>query len=116
MSRLSVILFLLVTPTLLLAQTCDLEIQALRWIENADPIKDASNAVKSGNTKFMAVYGFTLYIPGIEGKSIKGAYDEDNYIAIEGTGDDLCSEEHVRLNIIASEYAKIYNQQLLGGK
>ena len=99
-----------------MAQTCDPEIQALQWVENADPIEDASKALARGNTKFMAVYGYALYIPGIEGNSIKKAYEKGNYIAIEGTGDDLCSEEHARLNIIASEYAKIYNQQLLGGE
>ncbi len=101
-------------PTFLLAQTCEDEINMLRWLETANATLDANRALKSGNTKLMAVYGYALHIPGIEGKQIKDAYIKGNYIAIEGTADDLCSEEHAKLNSLASEYAKIYNKTLLG--
>jgi len=100
-------------PPCLLAQTCDEEVQALRWLEKADATLNAREALKNGNQKLMAVYGFTLYIPGVEGKQAKSAYDDGNYIAIEGTTDALCSEEHGKLNSLALNYAESYNQVLL---
>ena len=60
--------------------------------------------------------GFSLQIPGINEHASNAIYQSKNYTIIEGTGDDLCSEEHERLNELAYSYASIYNQALLGGK
>ncbi len=64
--------------------------------------------------KFVAVHGFAMEIPGISEEMSYKAYSNNNYEAIEGTGDDLCSEEHARLNNLAKEYARIYNKTLVG--
>lgn len=65
----------------------------------------------------MAVYGYTLIFPGTESyQDANNAYIKGNYITIEGAGDDLCSEEHARLNNIAYEYAELYNKTILGIK
>ncbi|MCU7842933.1 MAG: hypothetical protein KZQ93_03745 [Candidatus Thiodiazotropha sp. (ex Monitilora ramsayi)] len=107
------VLLVFQTP-FVLAQTCQDEVQMLKWVENADPAKDAEKAIKSGNTKLIAVYGFALYFPGVDENQVTKAYETGDYILIEGTGDDLCSEEHARLNNIANEYAETYNKTISG--
>ena len=64
--------------------------------------------------KFVAVHGFAMEIPGIGEEESHRAYSSNNYEIIEGTGDDLCSEEHARLNKLARKYASIYNKALAG--
>jgi hypothetical protein len=102
------ILLVFCTPTVL-AQTCQDEVQILKWVENADPDKDAEKAIINGNAKFIAVYGFAIYFPGADAIQVANALETGDYIEIESTGDDLCSEEHARLNNIAIEYAETYN-------
>jgi len=86
----------------------------LSWLNSADPIEDAKTAIEKGNLEFAAVNGFAMEIPGIDEEESHRAYSDNNYETIEGTGDDLCSEEHARLNKLAREYASIYNKTLAG--
>jgi len=96
-----------------LAGDCEEMVQSLLWLESADPIIDAKTAIKDKDQRLMAVYGIALQIPGIEGASVREAYESGGHIAIEGTSDALCSDEHLRLNIIAEEYAIKYNKTIL---
>ena len=96
------------------AELCAGEIESLSWLDHADPVADAKSAIKSGNLKFRAIHGLALIIPGIEGAELKAAYKSRNYVAIEGTSDGVCSGEHERLNGVAWEYARLYNQTLIG--
>ena len=84
----------------------------LSWLRSADPISDAKTAIENNNKKYVAVYGFSIEIPGISEEESFEAYSNNNYEAIEGTGDDLCSEEHAELTNMAREYASNYNKTL----
>ena len=108
------IVILLFFHATLMAETCEQEIRSLEWVENANPETDVLAAIKIGDTRLMAVYGFTLMIPGVERQSRLAAHSKENHRAIEGTTDAFCSERHAELNELAWEYAKKYNQKLLG--
>lgn len=114
LSFLSVALLLLVSCSSKQANWCHETEEKLSWLINANPIADAKLAIKTGNTKFVAVRGFSIEILGISKKESFKAYSSNNYEAIDGTGDDLCSDEHQRLNNLAREYASTYNKTLAG--
>ncbi len=95
---------------------CDLEVAKLAWLVKADPVKDANTAINIGNRKYKAIYGFSLIFPCIEEDAGVNPYKTGAYEAIEGTSDNLCSEEHMRLNILAEEYACVYNKTILNAK
>jgi len=107
-----IVLILFFLNTSIFADTCDDRIALLLWLEEADANLDAKQALKSGDTKLMAVYGFALTIPGVTEEESAKAYKSKNYKAIEGTGDDLCSERHGELVIKANDYAVAYNKIL----
>ena len=96
-----------------LAEMCADEIQSLAWVRGANPVLDAQKAIQEGNLKFRAVYGFTVIVPGVNTKHRNKALEPQDYMPIEGTSDALCEGEHSDLNIIATEYAKKYNQVIL---
>ncbi|MDM5271782.1 hypothetical protein PGH07_06305 [Sulfurovum sp. zt1-1] len=112
MTRLFLCIPLLLLSPSLFAQTCEDKVHKLHWVENAEPRKDALIALTSGNIKLIAVYGYTLLMPGVEESKIANARKTGNFTVIEGTGDALCSDEYARLNRIAYKYAKIYNETL----
>lgn len=87
----------------------------LKWVEKANPTLDAKAALKNGDTRLMAIYGFALIIPGVDFNNYARYEKEYGYNPIEGTGDDLSGEEHARLNELATNYALEYNAIILGG-
>ena len=95
---------------------CQNEVEKLVWIELADPVVDAKIAIAEKNLKFMAVHGIAIDIPGLGKNDSSVAYSNNNYAAIEGTGDDLCSEKHAQLDNLATSYAKTYNQTIVEGR
>ncbi len=103
---------ILLIPTLSNAGWCEDEIEKMSWLKKAIPEADAKAAIKVGDTRLMATHGFALMIPGITDPALSVAIDNKNYRVIEGTGDDLCSEEHQNLNMKANEYAIRYNKTI----
>lgn len=90
-------------------------VEQLRWLYKADPGKDAKQAIAKGDFRLVAVYGYTLIIPGLNGDLSK--YEKLYGIrVIEGTSDVMQNEEHGKLNALASEYAKKYNRIILEQK
>ena len=83
----------------------------LEWLISANPMGDVETAIRSGNTKYAAVYGYTYMVPGMEAQESE-IIGSKNFFAIEGTSDDLCSENHAKLNDLAFKYAKKYNSLL----
>ena len=97
------------------ADWCSEDIEKLAWVASANAKQDALAALDSQNSKYMAVFGFTIIVPGVtDAESFKITTDK-NYTAIEGTGDALCSDEHAKLNQRAIEYATVYNQTIRAG-
>jgi hypothetical protein len=88
----------------------------LIWLESADAEKDAIESLKEGNTTYLAVQGFALALPGLsEEDALQILFASGNYKIIEGTSDVACSDKGFELNILASDYAEIYNQTIRRG-
>lgn len=104
--------FLTFVAGMCLAATCDDEVSKLIWLEYANPEIDAAAAVKEGNNQYIAVYGFTLIIPGLSNDEYIKARELENYKIIDGTTDSFCSERHHQLNQVAVEYATVYNRTI----
>lgn len=97
-------------------------IALLKWLNDADPVKDAHKAIEKGDCRLRAVYGEALEVPGFDfskgyNQELSGTY---NYFRtkyglnpIEGTSDVLFGAEHARLNKRAYEYALEYNRIIL---
>jgi len=83
-------------------------VRSLRWLDSADPHRDLNDSLARGDTRFVGVYGYTTVIPGVERS---GAF-RHGVRYLRGTSDALESREHARLNRLAFEYARRYNQML----
>lgn len=79
-------------------------------LEHADPIADCNKAVEAGDYRFVGISGYGLNVPGA-----KRGVDISKYgcRAIPGTNDVIQSNEHLRLQEVASEYAMLYNEHLV---
>ena len=87
-------------------------VDQLRWLYKANPEKDAKQAIAKGDFRLLAVYGYTLIVPGIKGDYTK--YKKTYGIhPIEGTSDFIQNKEHGKLNALASKYAEKYNRIIL---
>lgn len=112
-SRLSSVFLMILVPMFVNGDECAKDIAALKWLESANPKEDAESVLKLNNTKIIGVYGFIVFYPGID--CTEGCEVKNSYI-IEGTSDDLCNEEHDRLNSMAWSYAETFNKIITGNK
>ncbi len=89
------------------------KVALLKWIESADPIKDAQDALEINDHRLMAVYGFVLTIPGVQPDKYIQFKEFYGVKPIKGTSDHLANDEHVRLNKLAIAYSLEYNKIIL---
>jgi hypothetical protein len=82
-------------------------IQTLR-VDRAEA--DANAALRGNDRRLLAVYGFTLEVPGLSEGSAK---DGHALKPIDCTSDATISYRHERLNRNAIEYARRYNLEIL---
>lgn len=92
------------------AAVCCPETEQLSWLEAANPIADARSSFEAGDHKFRAVHSYTLMLPGLDANAEWSNKEAKNFLAIEGTSDHPCDP---KLNWAATEYAKIYNLEIL---
>lgn len=84
------------------------ELRSLKVDRAAD---DATLAFHSGNDQLLGIYGYSVEIPGL----VADPYQHVNETKmLEGTGDVFCTEEEKALNENARNYAKKYNETMLG--
>lgn len=76
---------------------------------------DAKEAVGVGNTELLAVYGYTVELPGTNMDATK-LPKGDRYFIIPGTSDAITSSQCGKWNDTARSYAAIYNRQVLAKK
>jgi hypothetical protein len=85
----------------------------LHWLDRADPERDFAQAWARGDTRFVGVYGFAANLPGVD-VPVYGALARQHGIRwLHGTSDIITSQEDLRLNRLAHQYAEKYNQLLL---
>jgi hypothetical protein len=89
------------------------EVSLLKWLDNADPERDARSALEKHDFRLRAVYGYALIVPGVDTSSY-GQYEKKyGFNPIMGTSDVRRSAEHARLNKRAYDYALRYNRTIL---
>lgn len=79
----------------------------------SNPYLDFFKSVKSNDFRFIAVMGYSLYIPGIKYNMYKKFIKKYKYKLIYGTSDCIMSESHNDMNDLSDEYAFIYNKLLI---
>jgi hypothetical protein len=85
--------------------------EELVGLQNADPIADCEAAVRKGDFRFLAMRGYSTYIPGMENDTNLATRPEA-FRVIEGTGDVIYGHEHARLQGCARDYARRYNCEM----
>jgi hypothetical protein len=84
----------------------------LEWLTHADPVHDCTAAWERGDHRFIGVYGFAPYTPGVP-KSATEIVKANGVRYLEGTSDAITSPEHGRAVAKATDYARRYNTGLL---
>lgn len=85
------------------------EVRGLRWLDSADPQRDLTAALARDDSRFIGVYGYAPFTPGVE-RSVASRY---GIRYLQGTSDAIQNHEHFRLKQLASSYAEQYNKLLL---
>jgi hypothetical protein len=98
-----------VTPEIV-ARDHPTDVEQLRWLDRADPQRDVSVAIARGDMRFIGVYGVASEVPGVSDARLRSRY-RVRFLA--GTSDVRPTAESRRLNTLAREYARRYNQLLL---
>ena len=70
---------------------------------------DANTAVGAKDFRLLALYGYSLDVPGLYFYDHYAALDRGELRVIECTSDRIVSPRHLRLDDTAYEYAKRYN-------
>ncbi|WP_166423427.1 hypothetical protein [Paraglaciecola sp. 20A4] len=87
----------------------------LSWVNDADPLADAQQAIASSDFRLLAFSGRVVSIPGIDLSklTLDVLQRQCGYRTIKGTGDTLRIGEQTSLRSKAHDYAVIYNQHIL---
>lgn len=87
---------------------------ALLWVETADPIQDAQNAIKQGNTQ---LWGYRSRIgtklPGVADSKVDELMLEHGVKYASAMGDTVHGDTHLKLRLQFIDYAKTYNTIIL---
>ena len=106
-------IFLIVQPFLVSGQAVKDPIEKLKWLESADAIANARQAISKKDFRLRAIYGYRLIVPGADESKFDEYREKFGFNPIDGTSDTLLNEEHGRLNRLAFEYAQAYNKEIL---
>jgi hypothetical protein len=88
---------------------------ALSWVQNADPLNDAEQAITVNDLRLLAFAGRVISLPGVDltKHSIEELQQHCGYRTLKGTGDTLRVGKSTSLRSQAYDYAVIYNQKVL---
>ena len=83
----------------------------LEALDLKNPQKDLAKRMKHNDFRFIGLYGYTIYFPGVDQND---SYLTNKYgvLPIKGTSDCIMSQRHLKLIQQAQHYAKIYNTTL----
>ncbi len=85
-------------------------VRRLSWLDNAIAKNQFGKDIASVDYKFFAVQGFAVTIPHVGRIDYEICFKKYAKIEIiEGTSDNIISEEHLRLDSLARDYANEYN-------
>jgi hypothetical protein len=85
-------------------------VESLLWVEDANPNKQAAEALQKGDKRLMAMASRATTLPGIEPELLSKAKSICGIRYLEGSTDTVFGETHLKLIQRASEYAAAYNK------
>jgi hypothetical protein len=85
-------------------------VESLLWLEDADPMKSAAEALEKGDKRLMAMASRATVLPGIETELISKAKSICGIRYLEGSTDTVFGETHLKFIQRASDYAAAYNK------
>lgn len=85
-------------------------IKQMEWLYSAKPDRDFQSAVERKDFRYMGLYSYSLYVPGVDPSCVSSKNDIK---PIEGTSDVVLGYEHAKLIAIAGEYARDFNTRML---
>ncbi|MEW8508166.1 MAG: glutamyl-tRNA amidotransferase [Candidatus Thiodiazotropha sp.] len=85
-------------------------VESLLWVEDANPDKQAAEALEKGDKRLMAMASRATMLPGIEPELHSKAKSICGIRYLEGSTDTVFGEIHLRYIQRASEFAAIYNR------
>ena len=53
----------------------------LKWVEKANPVLNAKDALRKGDYRLMAIYGFTISIPGLDSRNMSRLISTNTYFS-----------------------------------
>ena len=80
-----------------------------RALVSGSPIDAADEAVSRGDTRLLAVRGFTTYAPGVP----REAWPRYGYVVLPNTSDSVKDASCGRYNDEAEQYAERYNERVI---
>ena len=100
-------------PVASAASEVEVMIESLRWVETADPINDADQAIKAKDFRLLGIAGRGVSVPGLPEDSYWLYTKKYGINVIKGTSDIVWGGEHSKLIEAATRYAETYNNRLL---
>jgi hypothetical protein len=89
-------------------------VESLLWLKDADPGRNATDALEKGDKRLIAIASRATILPGIEPELISKAKSVCGVRYLEGSTDTVFGETHLKLIHRASEYAEAYNKIIIG--
>jgi hypothetical protein len=85
-------------------------VESLLWLEDADPVQSAAEALEKGDIRLMVMATRANTLPGIETELISKAKSICGIRYLEGSTDTVFGETHLKFIQRASDYAATYNK------
>ncbi|MFT6372519.1 MAG: hypothetical protein ACJAZT_001263 [Gammaproteobacteria bacterium] len=95
------------------SKALDPNVQKLQWLDAADPLADAQQAVKTGDLRLLGMATRSINIPGVDADQVMKYDEKCGYQLIDGFTDVVSSDEHLRLMQKARSYALKYNSIIM---
>ena len=78
----------------------------MEWLNKADPNEDFDKAIEKSDFRFIGLYGYALFTPGV---NINCLNRDKDINPIKGTSDNIMGYQHHKLIAIGNVYAEYYN-------
>ena len=84
-------------------------ISKMEWLINANPDKDFEKAIEKSDFRFIGLYGYALFTPGV---NINCLNRDKDINPIKGTSDNIMGYQHHKLIAVGNVYAEHYNTRM----
>jgi hypothetical protein len=89
----------------------------LLWVEQANPVNDAVQALKQNDTELWA-YSTRMgpKVPGVDAEALPAVLQKHPLKLAPAMGDVVYSNHHLKLRLKFVKYAQKYNQEILNNQ